>query len=85
MTRTTVASEQSFAVQIEAGLQTSAVYWGAQSFGSATAHAAQTGTGAFSAGTALVIAFQGAMGSATAETTTLRSFSVIRVPAQSNP
>ncbi len=69
----------------EAGVYSGGTQLSVQTWGSQLALQSGVGAAADSLGAPLVIDFLGKMNSATAETVSLRSFSVVRAPGQQNP
>ena len=85
VSRTSAAGETALGGRAEAGINSSAVQWDAQSWGAALALAASAGTAQDSLAAPLTVSFLGSMAGATSETITLRNFTVVRYPAQQNP
>jgi hypothetical protein len=71
--------------RIEFGMHSGGAQWSLQSWGTALSLAAGVGNAADSLGASLVIDLLGKMARSTTETVTLRNFTVVRYPAQSNP
>jgi hypothetical protein len=83
--RTAASTESLFAGHTSFGLYSGGQTWDTQSWGGSTlAFASAAGSSAINATVATPISFQG-LTSSTADTLTLRNFTVIRYPAQTNP
>jgi hypothetical protein len=83
--RTATADETAASGRADAGIHSSGAQWSARSWGSVLSFAASAGAAPDSLAAAITVTFQGRMTSATAETVTLRNFTVLRYPAQANP
>ncbi len=82
--RTGTAAETRIAGRAEVVPQGTSIFWSRMSWGSAAALQAAASSATVTAGEVLV-EVQGQMASATTETVTLRSLTVLRLPNQSNP
>jgi hypothetical protein len=69
----------------EAGVHAAGAQWSVQSWGTTLSFEANVGNAADSLASPLVVEFLGNMASSTADSVTLRNFTVIRYPAQANP
>jgi hypothetical protein len=85
MSRTAPADETAIAGRADAGVNSGGAQWNAESWGSSLSLAATTGSAPDSYTSPLTVSFLGQMTSATSDSVTLRNFTVIRYPAQSNP
>jgi hypothetical protein len=85
VTRSAAAAELIVTGRAEAGIHSSGAQWSAQSWGSSLSFTASVGLAADPLGLPLPVDFLARMDAPTAETVTLRSFTVVRYPAQSNP
>lgn len=84
-TRTSVAAETALAGHISFAILASSQSYDAQSWGNSFALANTVGLMTADTTQNLTISLRGQMASSTADTVTLRNFSVIRYPAQTNP
>ncbi|MBM3725130.1 MAG: hypothetical protein FJW40_06870 [Acidobacteria bacterium] len=85
LTRSISSTETFISGKMDGALHGTGIVWGGQSWGTTTSLQATTG-GALTLPTdAFLIQVVGVMNSATSETVTLRNFTVLRYPAQSNP
>jgi hypothetical protein len=84
-TRAAAAGESAAGGYANAAVHTSGAQWRQESWGAALAVAASAGAASDSLAAPITVAFLGRMAAATAETVTLRGFSVIRYPSQQNP
>jgi hypothetical protein len=71
--------------RIDFGAHSGGAQWNLQSWGNALSLASAVGNAPDSLGSAVVIDLLGRMASSTTDTVTLRNFTVVRYPAQSNP
>jgi len=85
LARTGSSAETALAGRFEFGIYAGGQTWDAQSWGSALAQTAAVGTAGENTTASLTVAFLGQMGTAGADSIALRSFTVVRYPAQSNP
>jgi len=85
LSRAAAGTETALAANVSLGVYPGAQSWDGQSWGSALALAATAGTAAENTGANVTISFRAMMAGATAENVTLRNFTVVRYPAQSNP
>lgn len=76
---TTVVGKMAF------GLYSGAQVWDSQSWGNSLSFGVATGTASENVTQNLTISLRGSMAGATSDTVILRSFTVVRYPAQSNP
>jgi hypothetical protein len=83
--RTAAASETVVAGKMAVGIYSGGQTWDGLSWGSSLSFAAAVGTAAENTGANLTISLQSAMAGATSDVVTLRNFTVVRYPAQSNP
>jgi len=84
--RTAAATESLFAGHTSFGLYSGGQTWDTQSWGGSTlAFASAAGSSAINPTVAVTISFQGDTTTSGADILTLRNFSVIRYPAQTNP
>jgi hypothetical protein len=84
--RTAAASESLFAGRTSFGLYSGGQTWDTQSWGGSTlALASSAGSSTLNTAVAITISFQGDTATSGADTLTLRNFTVIRYPAQTNP
>jgi hypothetical protein len=85
LSRTAAAAETAFAGRAAFGIYAGAQSWDAQSWG--TTLGAATGAGSAAADTSqnLTVSFNASLSAATADSVTLRNFTVVRYPAQTNP
>jgi hypothetical protein len=84
--RSASASEARLSGQTDLSIYgTSQEIWDSQTWGTALSLAVTTGSATENNSQALTIAFRGQMATAGADTVSLRNFTVIRYPAQSNP
>jgi hypothetical protein len=85
VSRTTASTETRAVGTADFGVYSGAALWSVQSWGSflGIAYAAGTATDVFSS--PLTLSFLADFASSTSDTVTLRNFTVIRYPAQSNP
>ncbi len=85
VTRSAAMGESRVTGKAEAGINASGAHWSVQTWGSALTLAAGVGLATDSLASPLTVDFRGHMQSSTAETVTLRNFTVVRYPAQNNP
>jgi hypothetical protein len=85
VSRAAAAGETAVSGRSGAGVHTSGAQWSADSWGSVLTSAPSAGTSADSLAAPITVICLGRMAGATAETVTLRNFTVIRYPAQQNP
>jgi hypothetical protein len=85
VSRAVDAGESRVAGRSNAGVHSTGAQWDTQSWGTSLSFAASAGSAADSLATQLVIDFLGQMASSTADTVTLRNFTITRYPSQSNP
>ncbi|MEQ1886759.1 MAG: hypothetical protein ABL967_16985 [Bryobacteraceae bacterium] len=85
LTRTASASEGAFAARVDMGIYAGAQSWESQSWGGALSLTAGAGTSTENSSANLTISFRANMAGTTSDSVTLRNFSVVRYPAQSNP
>ncbi len=83
--RTAASSETAVAGKMALGIYSGAQIWDAQSWGNSLSFAAVVGTAAENMGSSLTISLLSAMAGATSDSVSLRNFTVVRYPAQSNP
>jgi hypothetical protein len=83
--RSGAAGESRIAGKASAGVHSTGAQWDSQSWGTSLTLVASVGNAADSLASQLVIDFLGQMASSTADTVTLRNFTVTRYPAQANP
>lgn len=83
--RSGVAADSLASVRSDASPVGTALYWGAQSWGAMATAAVNAGSATGLPGGEVLVDLKGQMSSTTSETVTLRSLSVVRLPAQSNP
>ena len=79
------AGDAYIAGRIEFGTHSGGAQWSLQSWGTALSLASGVGNAADSLGSPLVIDLLWKIASSTTNTVTLRNFTVVRYPAQSNP
>jgi hypothetical protein len=85
LARSGAATESYLAGRAEAGVHSAGAAWSVQSWGVSAALASAAGNASDSLAAPLVIDLLGRMANASVETLTLRNFTVVRYPAQSNP
>lgn len=85
MARPAAAGERLLAGRSDFGLFSGSQLWDTQSWGSATAFAATAGSANEDTSQAVTVQIRGQMAQTTAETVSLRNFTVVRYPAQANP
>lgn len=76
------AAETALAGQIDAGINSGGAQWNTQTWGSASALATSTGSAPDSLASQIVINFLGQVSTGSADSVTLKNFTVIRYPAQ---
>ncbi len=85
VTRSEASGDSLVTGRAEAGVHSSGVQWSAQSWGTALTFATGVGLAGDSLAAPLTIDFLAHMNTSTTETVTLKNFTVVRYPAQSNP
>jgi len=85
LSRSTSNSETYFGGKIELGLHGAGAAWNTQSWGSSSSLSTAMGNATDNFSGAVTIDFRGQTVASTSDTVTLRSFTVIRHPTQSNP
>jgi hypothetical protein len=85
ISRSAAAAETAIVGRLTFGIYSGAQMWDGQSWGSALSFAATIGTTTADTTQNLHVTFQGQMAGSTADAVALRSFAVIRYPAQTNP
>lgn len=85
VSRSAPAGETYVTGRAEAGVHSAGAVWSVQSWGVSLALASSAGNASDSLAAPLVVDLLARMASSTTETVTLRNFSVVRYPAQSNP
>jgi len=83
--RAAVSSETVVAGRMTLGIYSGGQVWDGQSWGNSLSFAAVVGTAAESTAVNLTVSLLSAMAGATSDSVTLRNFTVVRYPAQSNP
>jgi len=85
VSRAATASETAAGGRLDAGVDSIGAHWRVESWGAALAFAASAGSASDSLAAPLTVSFLGRMAASTSDTVTLRSFTVVRYPAQQNP
>jgi hypothetical protein len=85
VSRSAAATETEFVGRTDLGTYSGAQLWDTQSWGTALAFLAATGTATIDITQALTVDFRGQMASAGSDSVVMRNFTVVRYPAQTNP
>jgi hypothetical protein len=85
LSRAASASESALPGRVSLGVYSGAQSWDSQSWGSSLSLTGTAGTANENTTVAMTISFRGQMAGSTADTVSLRNFTVVRYPAQSNP
>jgi hypothetical protein len=83
--RSAAGSEAGLSGRLSLGLAAGMQAWNVQSWGAATAISATLGNAAEDTTQSLTISFRGQMSGTTTDSVSLRNFTVLRYPAQTNP
>lgn len=83
--RTAAASESLLVGRTSFGLSSGGQIWNTGNWGSTTAFAATAGSASIDPTQSVTVSFQGQMSSTGSDTVTVRNFTVVRYPAQTNP
>lgn len=85
VSRSAAANEPTISGRSDVGIYASGSQWDAQSWGSSTSFTATGGSANNDVSLPITVDFLGQMTSSTSDQVVLRSFTVVRYPAQSNP